>query len=92
MALDACTHLKAWLQEEIELCLEHQSTDTIEWAEKLTTQLWRDLTLSELIQEISFILPATNLEHFLKFAFQNYPRELAGSVANILHTSCSNCA
>ena len=27
-------------------------------------QLWRDLPLPELIQEISFILPATNLEHF----------------------------
>jgi len=91
MELGSTAHLRAWLLEELEFCLQAQSESTLVWAEQLAANLWRELPLEELILEISFILPPAHLEHFIRFAVNNYPRDFSAALATALqHAACNN--
>ena len=84
MALDCCSHLRAWLIEELEPQLADQEAAVVAWAETLLAALWRDANLELVIADAAFIFPAPAFERFLSFASRNYPREVASALTRIL--------
>ena len=56
MALDCCSHLRAWLIEELEPQLADQEAAVVAWAETLLAALWRDANLELVTQLLSFLL------------------------------------
>ena len=80
-------HLKSWLLEEVESFLCDLSPEQLYWVDVYLTQLWRDVSLPQLLVEAEFILPELAFHRFLDFACRNYRAELIAALGALIHAA-----
>ena len=87
MSISCAGHLRAWLIEDVETYLQHQSVSTVYWAEQLAGSLLSGLTVQEIIEEASKFLPEQGFKRFLSWSLRNYPSETLNAVTAIIRRS-----
>ncbi|CAE7208391.1 unnamed protein product [Symbiodinium sp. CCMP2456] len=84
MSLSCAGHLRAWLIEALDEHLADQPESTLIWAEQLTGELLRGLTVPEIILEASQILPRQSFALFLSWSNRHYNQETIEALIYII--------